>query len=111
MASTYNYTSLNPAKREIRILTVEPGEFSDPLECRLTVASLEDPPEYYALSYTWGNARIRRPVSINGKKIMVTPNLDVTLRYSREENQEVVLWADAICINQDDVTEKNHQVR
>lgn len=42
--------------------------------------------------------------------IAVTESLHVALRYVRRKKERLVLWADAICINQDDNQEKNHQV-
>src|SRR5947199_2207373 len=40
----------------IRILTIEPGDFFDPLLCTLTPAAFSDRPNYVALSYTWGSS-------------------------------------------------------
>jgi hypothetical protein len=38
----------------IRILTINPGDFHDPLWCTLTAVAFVNKPRYAALSYTWG---------------------------------------------------------
>ncbi|KAK4137845.1 hypothetical protein BT67DRAFT_439071 [Trichocladium antarcticum] len=38
----------------IRILTVQPGDFYDPIDCTLAPAVFSTKPRYVALSYTWG---------------------------------------------------------
>lgn len=40
----------------IRILTLEPGDFYDPVCCLLEAVSFESRPRYVALSYTWGSS-------------------------------------------------------
>ncbi|KAH7247852.1 hypothetical protein MRS44_010679 [Fusarium solani] len=40
----------------------------------------------------------------------IKPNLHSALRYLRRENQDRILWADAICINQLDGVEKGDQI-
>ncbi|EEU42694.1 uncharacterized protein NECHADRAFT_84187 [Fusarium vanettenii 77-13-4] len=40
----------------------------------------------------------------------IKPNLHSALRYLRGENQDRILWADAICINQLDAVEKGDQI-
>lgn len=38
-------------------------------------------------------------------------NLASALQYIRDKEEEVVLWADAICINQEDLDERSKQVQ
>lgn len=56
----------------------------------------------------------------DGRRIQVTQSLHTALlRFQNssiiedelETNEKLPIWADAICINQEDVTEKNEQVR
>lgn len=81
-------------------------------KCILYRVSLDEDLDYDALSYTWGDATVRRPVNINGHVISVTRNLArALLRFGPEKGlRRRPLWADAICINQVDLVEKNHQV-
>ncbi|KAJ4289069.1 hypothetical protein N0V90_011411 [Kalmusia sp. IMI 367209] len=47
---------------------------------------------------------------LNNKHISVTKNLYDALRHIRSENSNREIWVDALCINQADVKERNHQV-
>jgi predicted AAA+ superfamily ATPase len=40
----------------------------------------------------------------------VTTNLGNALRYLRQDDKELIIWVDALCINQQDVNEKTRQV-
>ncbi|TGO12189.1 hypothetical protein BTUL_0093g00380 [Botrytis tulipae] len=65
---------------------------------------------YEALSYEWGSPRDRRMIFINGRKCLVRANLWSALNRLRNEYTERILWVDALCINQYDTFERNHQV-
>ncbi len=53
--SLYTYESLDTQRREIRLCTLLPGFFDEPVACALSVVSLNDKPEYESLSYAWGS--------------------------------------------------------
>jgi hypothetical protein len=93
---------------EIRLIILEPGSSSDPIRCRLihTELGLQD---YEALSYEWGTSAKDLEISINGEPIRVRRNLHSALWHIRTQ-RERLLWIDALCINQADVSERNHQV-
>jgi hypothetical protein len=76
----------------------------------MRVTSLQDSPQYEALSYVWGNTANKRPILVNCKTIFVTINLEEALRYLRRSDQTATIWVDAVCINQDDQREKAIQV-
>ena len=101
---------LDSQHREIRILTLKGGDYHDELSCVLEVISLNDAPQYEALSYVWGPTDDAQNIRVNDKTIKVTRYLDVALRYLRHPTTDRTLWIDAICINQTDVTERNSQV-
>jgi hypothetical protein len=44
-------------------------------------------------------------------KIRITASLHAALRYVRFSKGNRLIWADAVCINQDDQIEKTQQVR
>jgi hypothetical protein len=70
--------------------------------------------EYVALSYVWGNPNKTREIFINEKSVQVTENLESALRILRDKlpmRLGVRLWADALCINQNDVKERSTQVQ
>ena len=51
-----------------------------------------------------------RWIWINSKPFIIWPNVWTALHSLRRVDEDIVLWVDAICINQGDVLEKNHQV-
>ncbi|KAF2874341.1 heterokaryon incompatibility protein-domain-containing protein [Massariosphaeria phaeospora] len=97
----------------IRILKLEPGSWDDPINCSLFLVDIStDPLNYEAISYVWGDGRDRRNVVCNGQRISVTRNLFDALQIFRQsQTAPRLLWADALCINQKDTGERNHQVQ
>jgi hypothetical protein len=70
--------------------------------------------DYVALSYTWGDPRHTRSVVINGHQIKVRSNLEEALRALRGKelvHMGILIWIDALCINQDDIPERNEEVK
>lgn len=71
---------------------------------------LSQDPEYEALSYMWGSADNLNTIDIEGKEFRIGQNLWQALKQLRHSKVPRLLWIDAICINQDDTAERNHQV-
>ncbi|MCJ1398734.1 hypothetical protein MMC11_001935 [Xylographa trunciseda] len=95
----------------IRVLHLLPAKSSlEDIECELRVVRLVDEPVYEALSYTWGDDSHRRYILVNDQRFSVTSNLWAALRYLRHTSETRCLWVDAICINQQNITEKNFMV-
>jgi hypothetical protein len=67
--------------------------------------------KYIALSYVWGDPALSRLIRVDGEAMYITASLDSALRHLRDTNRTRLVWADAICINQGDVEERNQQVR
>ncbi|KAK0620802.1 heterokaryon incompatibility, partial [Immersiella caudata] len=75
---------------------------------------------YIALSYTWGSSAAKKEIIVNGKPALITVNLHSALAHilSLKEGRlagliqycEYLLWVDAVCINQQDASEKFVQV-
>ncbi|PMD47176.1 HET-domain-containing protein [Hyaloscypha variabilis F] len=103
------YSPLASAEKQIRILKISSGFQDQPLECILEPVFLEDA-QYTALSYCWGAGTNRMDIEVNGQSIPVTRNLENALRGLRKADRDMVVWADAICINQQDSAEKSVQV-
>ncbi|KAH7381045.1 heterokaryon incompatibility protein-domain-containing protein [Cadophora sp. MPI-SDFR-AT-0126] len=113
------YKSLDQPKNEIRLLKIYPMEIQPAstkhtglLSCSLEVRSLDDESlKFDALSYVWGDAMQTMPIFIDNKVFLVTWNLYAAL-VSFRDNKKIpdLLWVDAICINQQDSLERNHQV-
>lgn len=76
-------------------------------------------PQYEALSYTWGDADLSEFGQVEDGQsnrepsatLPLRPNLASALRYLRYADRTRVLWIDAICINQEDIEERNEQVK
>lgn len=108
----YEYLPLDDSLNEIRIAELLPAETrSESVECRISKISLDSSPSYVALSYTWGDPSICRPITIEGNSTLVTTNLEAALRRIRQIEESVFIWVDAICINQNDDVEKSSQVK
>jgi hypothetical protein len=104
----------NPSKLtppEMRLITLLPGPFSSQVQATLSAASFDDPIPYEAISYAWGDPSITAPILLDGIEFPITVNLESALRHFRFEEKSRLLWADAICINQLDIRERNIQVK
>ena len=105
------YRPLRVSQSEIRILVIRPSaDDPAPLQCALEYASLGSNPRYVALSYCWGDQRLKEPIHIFDSTIQVTTNLARALRHLRQRQRVLRLWADAVCTNQDDLDERSQQV-
>jgi hypothetical protein len=110
---------INFRNAEIRLLNLLPGSLSSPVECSLWKTTLDRSiflfdkpvPQYTALSYEWGDSRQpRQQIKLNGHRFWVRDNLYSALKHLRSETDPQTFWIDAICIDQKDVGERNHQV-
>ena len=103
--------------RSIRLMRLLPAENRDEeIFCQLEETQLVPGAvqEYDALSYTWGDTSEASAIKIqNGQDVSllnVTPNLISCLKCLRLKHETRTLWADAICIDQNNVAERNNQV-
>ena len=134
----YQYFALDEDASEIRLMTLLPGEFQDDIFITLETVTLtrDHVPHYETLSYVWGSPKHPRTIFIEspeaepkkpfgslslvdniGKRrllaatLSITQNLAEALKYLRYKDRPRVLWIDAICVNQQDVAERGHQVK
>lgn len=112
----YQLLPLSPSKPQIRLLHVQPSSnHDDPIKCSLSVHDLDKHPEFTALSYEWGRpprkADDKPTIRINFLwTLEIQANLDEALRHLRQPDEPLVIWVDAVCINQNDNAEKGQQV-
>ena len=108
------YRPLDPEKREVRfmrILSTDGGNTSTTIHCEVQTFSLDQRPDYKALSYAWTKEQPTCQIRVNGRPFPVRPNLYEYLRIVHAESQSGWIFIDAICINQDDLAERSAQVR
>ena len=108
----YVSTPLGPQKAQIRIVHLQPRLGSDEIRCSLEVIDFEDElrHEYAALSYEWGDLDISQCIILNGSRFAVRKNLWWALWHLRKEKKQMTIWINALCIDQEDIRERNHQV-
>lgn len=108
----YLYSDL-ASQTSVRFVRLMPGSDND-IYCELFESNVSDI-AFIALSYSWGGQSLDKHITIttsdSEKELGITSNLFDALWHLRHPSEQVVLWADAICINQDNVLERNHQVR
>ena len=80
------------------------------IDCTMEAVPLQDCTPFAALSYTWGLPVMDKVIWINGQSVSITKNLWEAILRLRKDDQPVTIWADAICINQKDDSEKSQQV-
>lgn len=128
----YKYSQLSvqpgdPSKEfSIRLLHLLPSTDRDArLECQLietqipdydfisqqSTSTAHDPCKYQALSYTWGEPRFPQLLHVLPAGIInITENLHSALQALRKPDKTLILWVDAVCIDQSNIPERNSQV-
>ena len=99
----------NLRQGDFRLLTVMKGAHNRDLRFQFIHAVPSQTVQYTAISYTWGDYAQTETIHVDGQPLCISPNLWACLHTLRHCWQYI--WADAVCINQDDLTEKNQQVR
>ncbi|KAH6633302.1 heterokaryon incompatibility protein-domain-containing protein [Boeremia exigua] len=128
---SFRHCPLDQTQASIRLVHLLPNLSPDGLiQCTMSHASLSR--TYVCLSYVWeipiqeAPERPKDPntrfIYINGQPFRITQNLFEFLRMARHNaartnwdlkqfNLSVPFWIDAICIDQQNNSEKNHQVK
>lgn len=106
----YNYCEI-PTSGYFRLLEICPSQdSSEPIACHLSSHELGTLVKYEALSYTWGSERASYAILVNETQFLIRPNLYAFLTALRQHDVSRMVWVDAICIDQDDIAERNQQV-
>lgn len=113
MSNELEYKPLDRAHNEVRLLTIIPNELpnSSPVQCWLKSVTLDDQPEYVALSYTWGDANLTEEIKVDGVSFQATKSLESALRRLRDTKHDIHMWVDAVCIDQRNLLERGQQVQ
>jgi hypothetical protein len=107
----FRYEPLDPSVDSIRLLELEPAENPQILRCRIIHVPFRNRPKYEALSYTWGSPELTGTILLNGTPMAIRPNLHDALLALRRDHKPRLIWADAICIDQSNLAERERQVR
>ncbi|KAK0707444.1 heterokaryon incompatibility protein-domain-containing protein [Lasiosphaeris hirsuta] len=97
-------------QNEFRLLRVHSKKMST-ISCELFHASLDHPPPYVAISYAWGDPRDTENIIISSVEARVTRSLHGALDALRSCKEDIIVWADAVCINQPSQEERSSQVK
>ncbi|PMD31544.1 HET-domain-containing protein [Hyaloscypha variabilis F] len=106
----YSTAHLDLKSKEIRLVEILPADEATVISCRFHTQTLQKPAPYTALSYTWGDTNNMKQILLDGEVFKVRDNLWQFLHQIREQGRRDRFWIDAICINQENVEERNHQV-
>src|SRR6201992_317883 len=95
---------------EFRLVILLPGAGNDHLTCELGYAKVDDATQFEALSYNLRTLQNPAAITLNSEAFFVTRNLEAALFQLRSPSVYVLIWIDALAINQCDISERNRQV-
>ena len=98
------------AADDIRVLKLLPDVWGAVVHCELSVDNLGDPAAYEGLCYVLGTSESTSEIFVNGQSISVNSNLALALDDLRYIDRPRCLWVDALCINPENVEERDSQV-
>jgi hypothetical protein len=113
--TVFKHRPLDHSKLSIRLVHLLP--FLSPkghMQCSITHATVDA--IYTCLPYRWGGPQPSHAITIDGKNFIIGQNLFDFLAAAREKAASDgcaalgPYWIDALCIDQSNVLERNHQV-
>jgi hypothetical protein len=109
----YPNVPVDTSKHEIRVLELFPGARGTKIHCSLVCLSLsENHIDYEALSYAWSNPAERSVIALsNNENFQIPSRLEAALQDLRLDERHLMIWIDAICIDQSNIEERNAQVQ
>lgn len=107
----FHYKPLDRSKGAVRLIKVFPLRQNDFIRCRIERHHISTV-QYVALSYVWGSQEARCEILLNGQIFVVRPNLYAFLKHLAKTGYftDTLFWIDAMCIDQSNITEKNHHI-
>jgi hypothetical protein len=113
----YYHPPLSSQHDKIRLLRLLPHQDENArIQCELFKYPLQAGVSprthlFEALPYIWGDPKKKLPISMHEDHFDVTPILHAALTRLRNHSVERITWIDAVCINQEDQSEKAHQIQ
>ena len=111
----FHYPPLHKDAPSIRLLRLLASGSPPNLKCELTLSYVGGGDSYEAVSYFWGRGgsqgKLRnRVISLDNRYFQVTPVVEDILLRLHDPAKDRLLWIDLVCIDQDNIEEKNRQV-
>jgi hypothetical protein len=112
---SYIYQPLT-SSHHIRVAEIQPGIQPAPLNIKLREILLPSgrkqqcSDKYQTLSYEWGDGSRSNSLLCDGETLLITINLQAALQRLRSPTETLILWIDSICIDQENLRERNFQV-
>lgn len=119
----YQYSQFDHFRQFRLLQIIATGDLETPWCYDIVTRDLDNNPAYHALSYTWGSPFAdndgadkdwenlpSRLVLKNGTYLTVMQNLYRALSQFAALDISGLFWIDALCINQNDIIERNEQV-
>jgi hypothetical protein len=112
LTSEYQYQPLDLESRDIRLLKLYPGSRDSALVGEILTVSLNKNLVYDALSYVWSHDEPQYELLLGRKyHVSIRLNLRSALFDLRDTRKSLLIWTDAICIDQGNKSEVGHQVQ
>lgn len=122
--SEYTYDTLDRSSNNIRLASIWVDYDDGRIRCSLKQYPLASAPPYIALSYAWGSPDDLMDIFLDTRPLCIRQNLAQGLRalcnfesHMINQNPPTIqgganspIWADALCIDQNNVMERGHQV-
>ncbi|PSN69319.1 HET-domain-containing protein [Corynespora cassiicola Philippines] len=106
----YKHQPLDPGTTSLRVIKVLPPDDDWRfIKCEIHHATTDS--NYVCLSYVWGPPGDTSLIKIDGMLFSVRRNLLEFLGIASHKYVGKTLWIDALCIDQDNTLERNHQVK
>ena len=108
--NAFVHASLDLEANSIRLIQLRSDlSPSGHIQCDVRESIIND--SYICLSYEWGTGAPNKLILIGDAAFPVRQNLWDFLEVARQWHQPPWLWIDALCINQSNKKERNHQVQ
>ncbi|KAF2870691.1 heterokaryon incompatibility protein-domain-containing protein, partial [Massariosphaeria phaeospora] len=110
----FKHQPLDHEKPSFRLIKFLPdvSQLNGPVRCEIYHDTVDS--DYTCLSYVWGpplpDDKMAQ-IYINNKPFLIRPNLWEFLKVARRKFAHRPIWIDALCIDQSNTKERNHQVR
>lgn len=107
----FAHSDLDDTLGSIRLLRIFPELSKDGfVQCQIWHSNITA--AYKCLSYVWGDDNDQQTILVNGKEFVCRSNLKRFLDVARikHSGHHEAFWIDALCIDQQNVSERNKQV-